>query len=300
MKAIFDIGSNTILCLIAEYRNQILHVQYDGSEVVKLSQGLNENGKISEAALSRAEIALKKFDAEIKKRDVKEIHVFATAVARRASNTNQLIDLVNKTFNQSLVVLSGEQEAQFSFFGCRENLPESDFAVLDIGGASTELVVGDKTQIRTAFSFDIGAVTLTEAFHLEGIAKKSDLEDCRKHIQDHLKRWPGVFATVSQLIAVAGTPTEIVRVAIGGFDPEKINHFSLEHSKLQREINKLAAQTTSERIHFSGYNEKRADVILAGCLLLSEFLIFTQQSSAQVSTWGLRLGALKKVEGFNQ
>ena len=314
--AALDLGSNTFLCLIAEVSESPFSIQqifHDEVQVVRLGEGLSGqpmgNKYFSSEALKRADQCLGQFAELIKKHKPDRTLAMATAAAREVQNKDDLLDLGHK-YNIPIEIIPGEKEALITYQGAVSGLISpaqlaKDFVILDIGGGSTELILGRGAQVLQAHSFSFGCVNLTERFLKKQPAASQALTDLRQWIDKTVAEKSTLFGFGSsfafenlQLIAVAGTPTELARVSLGGvFDASKIDGFKLTQQDLKDWQFKFSQCSVSEIQSKYGVSAGRADLILSGVVILQSVMSALRKSELQVSTRGVRFGVALELAG---
>lgn len=291
--AALDLGTNTFLLLIADVVDgRIDKVIHDEVRVIRLGQGVHENRKFHPDALKRAEDCFRDYSEVIKKHNVDRVLACATSAARDVSNRQDLID-AGARHGIPVQVISGEQEADFTFWGTIRDELNEPVVIIDVGGGSTEFILGDKSGLVARKSVDIGAVRLTEMFVSEHPVPSDELAKMTGYIQDKLKEIRAVFPPdlASRLIAVAGTPTTLAAIDLESpFDPEKIDGYNLPLNRIRHWVQRLAALTVPERQALAGMEPKRADVIVAGSLILMLSCQCFNARDIEVSIRGLRYG----------
>lgn len=293
--AALDFGTNSFLCLIAKMDgSRFVDVLHDTAQIVRLGQDLKTNKKICEEALGRAEESLKQFSATIKKHKPDRILATATSAARDAENQSEFLALCEK-YKIPVQIISGDLEAQLTFQGAVSSYEndETKRVVIDIGGGSTELICGTGHRLYFGKSADVGAVRMTENFlsthPVEAVENKAMLTFIQKEISELVKKVTQDFKP-DQVIAVAGTPTELAKIELGKFDPKKIDGYILKLNQLERYFDVFAATSVEDRIEKLKVSEGRADIIYAGTAILFETLKCLGQDKLSVSSRGLRYG----------
>ncbi len=297
--AALDLGSNTFLCLICEVEASswttsespnlnITKIYADEVEVVRLGQGLQTTKKFHPDAIARADLCLQKFKKVIDHYKPENILAMATAAAREAENKELLFEVCKK-HGIPLEIIPGEKEAQITYEGATSSMASNKKRlVLDIGGGSTEFILGEAQKILFKQSFPIGCVKLTERFISRQPTTNNEIEACQKEIQKTLSTLS--INNADEVLAVAGTPTTLAAVEIGGnFDPQKIDGYQLTLASLQKWIQRLQPLSIEEKQSL-GFPPGRADVILVGVLILIETLKKFQLNTITVSTQGVRYG----------
>jgi exopolyphosphatase/guanosine-5'-triphosphate,3'-diphosphate pyrophosphatase len=244
--------------------------------ITRLGQSVDETGRLAPEALQRTLVVLARFVRRAKALHVERIRVAATAAVRDAANAAELERPVGELAGSPLEIVSGEEEARLSFLGATRGLDAPPpFLVLDIGGGSTEFVVGSKDP-SAAISTQMGSVRLTERFVRSDPPEASELDRMRAAVDDVLddvdRSIPARDAHT--FVAVAGTSTTVQAVALGldFYDPERIHRTSLSRHEAARVASRLAAMTTAERAALPVMAPGRADVIVAGSVILVEVM----------------------------
>jgi len=299
--AALDLGSNSFLCLICEgEKGQITKVLSDELRMVRLGQGMDENKNFHPEALERAKKALAEFKTIIDRYDVNEVLAVGTSAARDAKNSQLLFEMGHK-LNIPIQIIEGSQEALTSYRGAIfDQSVNKDYLLVDIGGGSTEIIHGQGREFSFKKSFDVGCVRFFERYipcypipsenlhQLEQAIKKEMQPDLQK-IKD---------IKIDEIIAVAGTPTTLAALEVGGFSEEKVHGYQLTLEKLKSRKIEFANSSLQEKIKM-GIDPKRADVIIVGVMILIELLEFFQKSQITVSTKGIRYGVALQLLSEN-
>ncbi len=301
--AALDLGTNTFLCLVCEVENgQVTRVYDDCVEMVRLGQDVRATGKFHADALTRAEKALKTFRQIIDQHQPERILAMATSAARDVSNAQSLFDICKK-LAIPVQIIPGGQEAQITFQGTTSAFSPSqkeNRLVVDVGGGSTEFIFGVGRELRWGKSLNIGCVRLKEKwldqFPPEAGTIQKISEDVRRELET-LQQFaefqsPG---KIGEVIAVAGTPTELARIEVGEFVVEKIDGFRLSGAKLEHWLKDFSGKTPEQITNAYQVSPGRADVLLVGVIILLETLRALQKSELIVSTRGVRYGVALEV-----
>lgn len=301
LRAGIDIGTNTILLLIAEMEGgKLRRVLEDHVRVVRLGQGVDKNRAFHPEALERARACFADYAEALKKYPGIDIRAVATSGSRDARNSAEFFAEVKEKYGIPVRVISGEEEALLSFRGA---LPDDvkdphSIAVLDIGGGSTEVVGlkpgSEKDLFR--YSFDMGCVRLTERYLKNDPPLASEIQELLAFVRADLSRKPDILNALKgrTLVGVAGTATYLASASLGlkKFDPEKIDGFFLKREAIQELITKFSKLTAAEKLGLGGMDKGRADVILAGAYVLDEVLASAGLPGFRASVRGLRYGAV--------
>lgn len=299
--ASLDLGSNTFLCLVSEIENQkVTKIYSDEVEMVRLGQGLSASKKFHPDALVRAKNTLTNFRKTLDREKPEAILAMATSAARDAENKEELFKIC-KDLNIPLEIIPGDKEAEITYRGGVSGLTTAGSRlVVDIGGGSTEFIFGEDQKILAGKSLDIGCVRLTEKFISVQPTPQSEIVKLQTFIREQLQQIIKLAPqTPKEILAVAGTPTTIAQVELGGFDAVKIDGYVLTEQGLETWLQKLTGLSVAEKIAL-GYPEGRADVIIVGVITLLETLKAFNLKELTVSTRGVRYGvALELAKRFN-
>lgn len=306
MKAAIDIGTNTVLLLVATYQNEKLQILHEEQRMPRLGKGVDADGTLSEESMARVITVLKEYNAILTEQfpDVDEIIVTATSAVRDASNKEVFINNVFTQTNYTIRLLSGHEEASFTYRGALsvlDNFAKSDVFVLDIGGGSTEVAHGRNNMLIDAHSFDMGCVRFTERYLTQDPPFQEQIKECREAITNLLKEKKFKAKRKRVSVGVAGTLTSLaaVNLQLEEYDPVKLNGHIIECEKLQKGIEIFSLHTHEQLLKLSPTIMKgREDIFLAGLLILEEYLKYFGLDEIIVSTGGIRHGVL--IDSFVQ
>ena len=301
LRAGIDIGTNTILLLIAEVEDaKVKRVLEDHVRVVRLGQGVDQNRIFHPEAMQRAMDCFRDYAKILGTYPAIDVRAVATSGSRDAKNSAEFFARVAKETGICIRVISGEEEALLSFRGAMPDsaLDPEAIAVLDIGGGSTEIVGMEKKGVDRLFrfSFDMGCVRLTERFLSSDPPQDSQIHTLRNFVKEELAKKNDILEALRgrELVGVAGTATYLASSTLGlkRFDPDKVHgtHVTLAAVRdLEARFRKMTAQ---ERLGIGGMDRGRADVIVAGACILEEILIASGLREYTASVRGLRYGAV--------
>jgi exopolyphosphatase/guanosine-5'-triphosphate,3'-diphosphate pyrophosphatase len=272
---VVDIGSNSTRLLIAEVeRGRVSEVERQ-SRVTRLGRGVDLSGQLSAEAIEAACEAIGDYVAICREAGVERVESIATSAVRDASNGSAFVAELRERFALSARVLDGEEEARLTYVGATCAQPPAEpTLVVDIGGGSTELIVGTGTEIAFHASLQAGIVRHSErrisndpptTLELEALAK-----DVRALIESAISGQPAAAAEAG--IAVAGTPTSLASIEIGleTYDPKQVHGHTLTLGSIQRLLSQLASAPLSKRVEITGLHPDRAPNIVAGVVILVE------------------------------
>jgi exopolyphosphatase/guanosine-5'-triphosphate,3'-diphosphate pyrophosphatase len=290
--AAVDCGTNTIRLLVADI-DPASGSQDDlvrEMRIVRLGQGVDRTGMLADEALTRVFAAVDEYAALIEPQHVDAIRFVATSAARDAGNAAVFAEGIRSRLGVPPEVVSGAEEAALSFAGATRTLPvvPSPIAVLDIGGGSTELIVGDSHgHVRAARSLDVGSVRVTERLMPSDPPTAEELAAATRMVDDALDTLPahGVQAgDAATLVGVAGTVTTVASLLLGldTYDRDRVHHATFAPHEVHAMVARLLAMTAAER-EAAGVPRGRSDVIGAGALILDRVLHRTAADRLTVS-----------------
>ena len=277
--AAIDCGTNSIRLLIADISEGGFREVFREMNIVRLGQGVDQTGEFHPDAIKRTLDAVDIYAAEIARRGVEKIRFCATSATRDAKNRHLFIDGVKERLGIEPEVISGEEEAHLSFSGATSDLPSDDgpFLVIDIGGGSTEFVIGTKT-VEKAKSVNIGCVRMTERHFAEGQsaeARSRAIADIDAAIAEAAAHVP--ITSAKTLVAVAGTATTVAAAALNlaEYDRYSIHLARIPAERVHEIADQFFTMTRDERASLGYMHEGRVDVIAAGALVLSRIMSAT-------------------------
>jgi exopolyphosphatase/guanosine-5'-triphosphate,3'-diphosphate pyrophosphatase len=299
--AALDFGTNTFLLLIAEVESgEIKKVLHDEAVVVRLGQNVHETKRFHKDALARADECLDRFASTIQRFAPEKVLACATSAARDVTNSDELFKIASR-YAIPLEIISGDREAELTFSGTINKAAQGSVALIDVGGGSTEFIVGSGVPgLKTRKSIDIGAVRLTELFVTKHPVDSSELAKMTQYIQNKILEVQNIFQTArfDRVIAVAGTPTTLAAIDQGlPFESNRVDGYVLSIEKLAQWIDQLAAMNLNDRMELAGMEPKRADVIVAGAMVLLAGAVALGAKELIVSVRGLRYGIARHLGG---
>lgn len=293
--ASIDIGTNTILLLIADVGHEVFEPLLEIETVVGLGRGLQQSGVLSPEAMSRGYDTLDQYVGRCRGMGVQKIFTVGTSALRDARNSREFLERVKEKLGLSIEIISGEEEAQLSYLAVTRDLqePEKMILVVDIGGGSTEFILGRGNHILQWVSLPLGSVRLTERYLISDPVREDEWERMEKAIRRAFVDLPR-SRELPRTVAVGGTATTLAAVALGlkEFSAERIHHFVLKEEALQDQLSLYRSKTIDERRKIPGLFPNRADVILAGGAILCLAMEELKCPSVLVSCHGIRYGLL--------
>ena len=272
--AAIDCGTNSTRLLIGDgVTTAERHMQ-----ITRLGEGVDATGILSEEAISRVGKTLREYREIIDSYEVKKVRMTATSAARDASNANDFFDLAEEIIGVRPELLSGIEEGTLSFRGATKglNLGDGPFLVVDIGGGSTEFILGDQ-EVQGVISCDIGCVRLTEQWFEHDPPLPEELTSCLSIVEGHLddvKREIPQAMNAMTFVGLAGTVSCAAAVEQGlhEYDREKIHHFTLTKEAVEDVFRTLATETAAQRLDNPGMEEERSEVIVGGLCVLVKIM----------------------------
>lgn len=284
--AAIDIGTVTCRLMVADVAPgptvlPEVNVVARDMAVVNLGEGVDHAKRIGDAAISRAANAIDAFCATIRSLDAPENPILATSVvatsaARDASNSSEFMEMLAER-GLDASIISGSEEAALSFFGASASRAGDPVMVVDSGGGSTEIAIGiGASQPCASHSFDVGCRRITERFIHAYPPSPADVDRARCEVSSQLLAWEGRHALPldAQMIAVAGTATSTVTIrdGIAVYDPDLVDGRIVTAQELDEVLGSLIEKSLPELEQVVGLEVRRAPVICAGMLILSEVM----------------------------
>lgn len=271
--AAIDCGTNSVRLLVADLSPAGKIDVHREMQVVRLGEGVDRTGQLSEAALDRTRVALSGYAATCRDLGVARTRMVATSATRDAGNRETFVAIVEQALGVTPEIISGDEEAALSFTGATGGLEDGGpFLVLDIGGGSTELVLGTDA-VLAARSMDVGCVRLTERHLRDDPPSPDQIASARGDVAALLgPALTHVQAERSRtLIGLAGSVTTVAAVALGlsSYQPEVIHRSRLPAARVHEVADQLLHMTRAQREALPVMHPGRVDVIGGGALVLS-------------------------------
>jgi exopolyphosphatase / guanosine-5'-triphosphate,3'-diphosphate pyrophosphatase len=301
--AAIDLGTNSFHLVIADTKpDGTFTVIESEKEMVRLGESGNDMKLLSPEAFERGITALKRFQAIISARKSDRVKAVATSALREAENRDQFLRAAKKEAGLDVEIISGYEEGRLIYLGALQAISAFDeqALVVDIGGGSAEYVVGLKGELKYVNSLKLGAIRLTRKFKLGEKPTSKQIIECRKMIAGELA---GPARAIKQLKfeRVIGTSGTIQSVAAmisaardGASNPsDRLNNFMFDYHEVQAVVEKLLnASSIEQRKKIAGLDDKRADIILAGALVLQESMRLLDIENITISSYALREGVI--------
>jgi exopolyphosphatase/guanosine-5'-triphosphate,3'-diphosphate pyrophosphatase len=321
--ATIDIGTNTVLLLVARAAQAGgVEVLEERAEITRLGRGIGGDGKLGTIGIERTLAALREYAAAARRHGAR-IAAVGTEALRRAPNAADFLAPAAEILGTPIEVIDGAREAALTFRAVTATFPDArtgGMTVVDIGGGSTEIVIANGGQPSFRTSLPLGSVRLTERFIRHDPPERDEIGATLTAIDAELAGVPfpgrnpetgseppattprlqtlaGAPAGGAPLVGVAGTVTSLAAMALAleSYDPARVHGFHLPLVDLDRQIDRLARATAPEREKMIGLDPRRADVILAGALILDRIARAAGASDVRVSDHGIRWGLLHEI-----
>ena len=300
--AVIDMGTNSTRLLVADVEGGRVGEVARRSTVTRLGRGVDTSGQLSAEAIDDVCRTVGEYIALLEELGAERTVSLATSAVRDAANASAFIAELRERFALDARVLDGAEEARLTYMGAgvgRE--PAEETLVVDIGGGSTELVVGSGEDVSFYASLQVGTVRHTERHVKSDPAGADELEaladDVQSSISAELADRP--IASARAGIAVAGTPTSLAAIDQGldPYDPEAVHGYVLSLGAIQRMCSELSAKTLEERLQVKGLHPGRAPTIVAGVVILIQVMRAFGLGEIEVSEHDILYGAALEAVG---
>jgi exopolyphosphatase/guanosine-5'-triphosphate,3'-diphosphate pyrophosphatase len=296
--AAVDIGTVTTRLLIADVAPPSITEVVRSTDITHLGEGLTETGRLDAEAMERVAGVIEGYAAETKARGVEQVTAIATSASRDAENGDELLALLEDRGIRPDII-SGDHEAALSFAGATSGLEGEGLLVVDLGGGSTELVLGSSTSQGTAVtnarSLDVGSRRITEMFLSSDPPTPAEIDRARQYVTRILS---GYFDSLSAdphtMVSVAGTATTLasIHLELAEYDASRVHGSTLDRAELTDLLGMLADMPLAERVDVNGLHPGRAPVIVAGALILGCVLEASGLDATVISDHDILYGIL--------
>jgi exopolyphosphatase / guanosine-5'-triphosphate,3'-diphosphate pyrophosphatase len=294
--AVVDMGTNSTRLLVADVEGAHVREVERRSTVTRLGRGVDTSGTLSAEAIEDVCATVGDYVALYEEAGAERVVALATSAVRDAGNSGAFTGELRERFALDSRVLSGDDEARLTYLGAvHERPPVEDTLVVDIGGGSTELVVGSGSEVAFHASLQAGTVRHTERHVKQDPAGSEELEalagDVRGLIDEALVG--SDFASARHGIGVAGTPTSLAAIEqrLVPYDPDAVHGYELSLESIQRMYSQLAAKSLEERLEVPGLHAGRAPTIVAGVVILIQVMRAFGLGAIEVSEHDILYGA---------
>jgi exopolyphosphatase/guanosine-5'-triphosphate,3'-diphosphate pyrophosphatase len=297
--AVVDIGTNSTRLYIADTEDERVTRELERESIVtRLGKGVDADGSLNDEAMERVYSTLADYHERIERHQVDRKIAVLTSAVRDASNGREFADTVKERFGLEPHILSGGEEARLTFLGAtseRDPDEATPTLVIDIGGGSTEMVIGTGHEVSFHVSNQAGVVRQTERHIHSDPPRDAEQDALAQDVREIFAR--GVpedqRRAVEHAIAVAGTATSLGAIAqeLEPYDPEKVHGYVLSATEIERMLGELAAVPLDERREVPGLHPDRAPTIVAGAIILRETLRLFGLDRVEVSEHDILRGA---------
>jgi exopolyphosphatase/guanosine-5'-triphosphate,3'-diphosphate pyrophosphatase len=272
--AAVDCGTNSTRVLISAGEGRHRTTLDRQNTITRLGQGVDATGRLDPAAIERSLAALRVYRRAMDDHGVDAVRITATSAARDAANAGDFFDPAEEIIGVRPELIDGPEEGHLSFTGATAELDPATgpFLVVDIGGGSTELILGT-TAMEAVRSLDLGCVRLTERHLTEDPPAPEELSnaigEATELFVDVFREFPAM-RSAGLLVGLAGTVTTVAAVEMGllEYDRDAIHHFRLTHPAAEDVFRTLATEPLADRLHNPGLEPARGEVIVGGCCVL--------------------------------
>lgn len=304
-RAVIDIGTNSVKLLVGEVSGRVVRPLLEESEQTRLGRGFYQAHRLQPEAIAETAKAIAKFAATAQSLQAASLRVIATSAARDAHNAAELTDAIHRATGLTVEIISGEQEADMVFHGVTSDpsLAVQPLLILDVGGGSTEFILGEGSTQHFRHSFPLGTVRLMEQFPPADPPGAAEYARCRDWLRQFLEtqiqpalepEFQKLAARRVQLTGTGGTATILARMQLqlDEFDRERIEATRISREQIRCERERLWRLPLDERRKLPGLPSQRADVILFGVLIYEAVMEQFDLPDLRVTTRGLRFAAL--------
>lgn len=303
MRSAIDIGTNSVLLLVAEKKNRgTIEPVHEIQRLPRLGKGVDAQKVINEVSTRRVIDVLLEYRNYLKDSypDAVPPVVTATSAVRDAYNRDEFIEKVREETGYEIRLLSGKEEAKWTASGALSMIEKSrngrgEYLILDIGGGSTEVAHVRDQYLVDKYSFDMGSVRFTERFLKHDPPKEDEIEDCRTFIKRTFRNRFFHNNSYFKAVGVAGTVTSLAAIImeLDAYDPAEMNDVILYRDEIQEVIEQFIKKPSDEMLaQYPQILKGRADIFLAGLLILDGFMERFERKELTVSTGGIRHGAI--------
>jgi exopolyphosphatase/guanosine-5'-triphosphate,3'-diphosphate pyrophosphatase len=291
--AAIDIGTNSVKLLVGRVSVRKVTPILHRSVTTRLGEGLQQSGEISKDAADRTIAALAEFRALAQERGATSLRCVGTLALRAAKNGRSFVERCDREAGLEIRILSGEEEARLSFQGAVGDSDADQVLGIEIGGGSTQIMVGSRGKLHASWSLAMGAVTLTEEFLRTDPPAAAEMLAMSAEIRRHLENVVARVGRDGELVGIGGTVSALLAQLrkSDGADPREFRETSLPFETISALSIHLSLKTIAERERL-GIEKGRADIITAGAWILTAAMSHLEATSLRASAHGLRHGLL--------
>ena len=296
--AVVDIGSNSTRLLIADREDHRITELVRRSEVTRLGAGVDTDGRLRDDAMARVFRTLDGYKAEIDDHRCERAVAVLTSAVRDSANGDQFAEEVRRRYGLEPHILSGDEEAELTYLGATSERDPADQTAtleLDIGGGSTELVIGHGQEVDFHVSTQAGVVRQTERHIHHDPPTDAEMDELAQDVRAILAEAVPADRreSVGHAIGVAGTATSLAAIAqeLDPYDPDKVHGYLLSAAECDRILDRLSKMTLEERRRVPGLHPDRAPTIIAGAIIFKEVLSLFGLEQIEISEHDILRGA---------
>jgi exopolyphosphatase / guanosine-5'-triphosphate,3'-diphosphate pyrophosphatase len=308
-RAVIDVGTNSVKLLVVDVNGGVVQPVFEDSEQTRLGTGFYETRRLQLAAISKTARAVASFVTQARQMNAPSVRVIATSAAREAVNAADLTDAIEQAAGLKVEIISGEREADLAFRGVTTmpELANQPLMLLDVGGGSTEFILGQGEQRHFCRSFPLGTLRLLEELSPSDPPGAQELANCRRRVMEFLQRevLPMLEPALRResaidsahraalLVGTGGTATILARIEgrLVRFQREHIEDTRLTLDQVRAQVERLWELPLAERKQITGLPKKRADVILTGAVIYEMVMEGLNRHELRITTRGLRFAA---------
>lgn len=269
-----DIGTNSMRLLIGDYVDDKIENRKKYVNTTRIGQGVDKDGYIREDALKRNLDALEEFAKVCEEEDCKAIYCMGTSALRDSKNGKEFVERAKSITGIDVDIISGNEESNLGFIGVLEGLEGNEpILVIDIGGGSTEFIIGDREGIKFAKSENVGALRMTEKFLKQDPICEEEFNQMSEFIYSEVKTTLDYINEkgIKKLIGIGGTITSLsaMNQELEVYSMEKIHNSEITSENIKQILQNLKKMTLNDKKMLKGLQSKRADIITAGVEILN-------------------------------
>lgn len=309
-RAVIDIGTNSVKLLVADVLNNSVSPTQEKSHQTRLGQGFYETHCLQPNRIEETAQTVTGFVNQAREHGAEKLRVIATSAAREARNAHELCDAIRKSSGLAVEIISGQEEAELAFLGINtdQTLSGQPVLLLEVGGGSTQFIVGQGGHSHYSRSFPIGSVRMTERLPHSDPPKPEELNKCREWLSGLLQadvrpqlqpvlqreREAAGKGRSFQLVGTGGTASILgcMEAKLDHFDRERLEATRLSVERVEWHVKHLWSMPLTERKQIIGLPKNRADIILNGAAIYEAVMKQFGFDSLRISTRGLRFGAV--------
>jgi len=295
--AAIDVGTNTVLLLVAEGTGAAPRAVLELATITRLGEAVDRTGRLGAAAMERTLSTLSGYADRFRELGVTRVATVCTSAARDAENGHEFLDAATRVLGQAPRIVDGDEEARLTFDGALTGITAPNGStVFDVGGGSTELIVGAREGdgVQACLSIDVGSVRLTERHVRTDPPTRGELDAVRGAVDTALAQVP--FRATTPLVGVAGTVTTLSAISqnLSTYDSSIVHGSRLSRGEIARLTEELAGMPLAMRKQVTGLPEARADVIVAGAVIVGAIVEWASATEIVVSDRGVRWGIARR------